>query len=63
MDPWKDIPAHYKASRWSYDYDERNSAFFVHSGGHRILECEDSEVAHAVCLAFNSRKVTADADG
>ena len=52
---WKNIPEHYKKERWGYDYDERKSCFFVHSGGHRILDCEDSEVAHAICKAFNDR--------
>jgi hypothetical protein len=54
-DPWTNIPAHYKSAAWAYDYDERNSVFFVHCGGHRICDSEDSEVAHAICRAFNSR--------
>ena len=50
---WREVPKQYMRERWELDYDERRSVFFVHSGGHRILDCEDSEVAHAVCEAFN----------
>jgi hypothetical protein len=53
LNPWRDLPAHY-VGRWGYDYDEKNSVFFVHCGGHRILDCEDSEVANAVCVARNA---------
>lgn len=55
QNPWADIPAHYHG-RWGYDYDDRNKVFFVHCGGHRILDAEDSEVANAVCLAYNGFK-------
>lgn len=55
-DPWAHIPAHYKTGRWAFDYDERNSVFFVHCGGYRILDTEDSEVANAVCSAFNAEQ-------
>jgi len=56
MDPWKDIPKQYHG-RWAYDYDEKRSTFFVHCGGYRIADAEDSEVAHAICLAYNGRSV------
>lgn len=52
LNPWRNLPAHY-AGRWAYDYDEKNSTFFVHCGGHRILDAEDSEVCEAVCQAHN----------
>lgn len=54
-DPWKNLPKHYATGRWNYDHDDRKQVFFVHCVGHRILDCEDSEVAHAICLAFNGR--------
>jgi hypothetical protein len=50
---WQNVPAQYKQNRWAFDYDEKNSTFFVHSGGHRICDAEDSEVASAICNAFN----------
>lgn len=53
QNPWAHIPKHY-AGRWSYDYDEKNSVFFVCCGGHRILDAEDSEVCDAVCRAHNA---------
>ena len=51
---WRSIPAHY-SGQWSYDYDDKLKTFFVHCGGHRILDAEDSEIAHAVCLAHNAQ--------
>lgn len=50
---WKDLPAQY-AGRWSFDYDEKQSTFFVHNNGHRICDAEDSEVATAICAAHNA---------
>ena len=48
-----------------FDYDEKQSLFFVHSGGYRICDTEDSEVADAICKAFNREHAitTAEKDG
>jgi hypothetical protein len=54
--PWAHIPKQY-AGRWGYDYDEKNSTFFVHCGGHRICDAEDSEVCDAICRAHNTQDV------
>lgn len=56
QNPWARIPKQY-AGRWGYDYDEKNSTFFVHCGGHRICDAEDSEVADAICRAHNTQDV------
>ena len=53
LNPWRDLPTHY-VGRWAYDHDERLSVFFVHCGGHRILDAEDSEVCEAICRAHNA---------
>ncbi len=51
--PWENVPKQY-AGRWAYEYDDHKQVFFVHCGGHRILDAEDSEVCAAVCTAHNS---------
>jgi hypothetical protein len=53
QNPWAHVPKHY-AGRWSFDYDEKNRTFFVHCGGHRICDAEDSEVCDAICRAHNA---------
>ena len=52
QNPWAHIPKHYEG-RWSFDYDEKNSTFFVHCNGYQILSAEDSEICDAVCKAHN----------
>ena len=54
--PWKNIPNQY-VGRWCFDYDEKNSTFFVYCGGHRICDAEDSEVCDAICRAHNTQAV------
>lgn len=54
QNPWQHVPGQYKG-RWGYDYDEKNNVFFVHCGGHRICDAEDSEVADAICRAHNTQ--------
>lgn len=60
-DVWKHIPKQYKTDHWAFDYDEKNSTFFVHCGGHRICDAEDSEVASAICQAYNAAKAAREA--
>ena len=57
QNPWAHVPKQYKG-RWGYDYDEKNSTFFVHCGGHRICDAEDSEVCDAICRAHNTCLLT-----
>jgi hypothetical protein len=56
IDPWANIPKQY-VGRWTYNYDEKNSTFFVCCNGYRILDSEDSEICDAVCYAYNERDV------
>jgi hypothetical protein len=50
---WTRVPRQYHG-RWVYEYDDKNSTFFVCCNGYRILDSEDSEVCDAVCRAFNA---------
>ena len=52
--PWARVPKRY-VGRWGYDYDEKNSTFFVCCNGHRICDAEDSEVCDAICRAHNTQ--------
>lgn len=54
--PWRHVPKQY-AGCWNFDYDAKNSTFFVHCGGHRICDAEDSEVCDAICRAHNTQDV------
>jgi len=49
---WVNVPAQYTAP-WSYEYDERRNEFIVTANGHVVASAEDSEVAHAICMARN----------
>jgi hypothetical protein len=61
QNPWAHVPKQY-AGRWTFDYDEKRSTFFVCCGGHRILDAEDSEVCDAVCRAHNASPAEGGAD-
>lgn len=50
---WQHLPASYQG-RWSYDYDEKRSMFYVYCNGHGICETEESEVADAICKIHNA---------
>ena len=52
--PWKDVPSQY-ASRWSYDYNERTNMFDITANGYGIASTEESEIAHAICVAHNEQ--------
>ena len=56
QNPWAHVPKQY-AGRWGYDYDHKNRTFFVHCGGYRICDAEDSEVCDAICRAHNTQDV------
>lgn len=48
--PLLNVPAQYKQRAF---YDLIDGSFKVCAGGYGLAECEDSEVAHAICLMWN----------
>lgn len=55
-EPWVNVPAHYQGT-WAYEFDAERKpypVFRVYCNGYEIASAEDSEVAHAICVSFNT---------